>query len=160
MQAKEGEHTKTWNINRMHQVYNHADEEKLRRTAKAYGWKITGKMEPCQECQESNIRQKAVAKFTSTKSNVPGERIFIDTSSIKEKTLGGSKYLLGIVDDASNYTWGNMLKKKSDQVPTMMTFLRTMKSRGTPIKYIRCDNAGENKDLQEKCKQSNNNSTI
>ena len=118
MQATEGEPTKTWNINRMHQVYNHADEEKLRRTAKAYGWKITGKLEPCQECQESNIRQKAVAKFTSTKSNVPGERIFIDTSSIKEKTLGGSKYLLGIVDDASNYTWGSMLKKKSDQVPT------------------------------------------
>ena len=46
MPAKE-EPTKTWNINRLHQVYNHADEEKLRHSAKAYGWKITGKMEPC-----------------------------------------------------------------------------------------------------------------
>ena len=106
--------TKTWNINRMHQVYNHANEEKLRRTAKIYGWKITGKMEPCMECQMSNIKQKAVAKYTDTKSEIAGERIFIDTSSIKAKTLGGSKYVLGIVDDASNYTWGSMLKKKSD----------------------------------------------
>ena len=26
--------------------------------------------------------------------------------------------------------------------------------RGTPVKYIRCDNSGENKDLMAKCKDS------
>ena len=36
----------------------------------------------------------------------------------------------------------------------MVNFLRRMKARGTPIKYIRCDNAGENKELQKKCLQT------
>ena len=46
------------------------------------------------------------------------------------------------------------MKRKSDQVPVMMQFLRSMKTRGTPVKFIRCDNAGENKDLMNKCKAS------
>ena len=146
--------TKSWDINRMHQVFNHASEEALRRTAKAYGWHLTGKMEVCQECQESNIRKKPVSKFTETKSEKIGERIFIDTSSISETTLGGSKYMIGVVDDATGFTWGNMLKRKKDVVNTMLKFLRSMKSRGTPVKYIRCDNAGENKDLKNKCMDS------
>ena len=55
--------------------------------------------------------------------------------------------MIGIVDDCTSLMWGNMLKRKKDQVPTMVNFLRRMKARGTPIKYIRCDNAGENKEL-------------
>ena len=151
---EEDKPTKTWNINRMHQVFNHAGEEALRKTAKAYNWHVTGKMEPCVECQKSNIKQKGVSKYTDTKSTKPGERIFIDTTSIKHETLGGSKYMIGIVDDCTSLMWGNMLKRKKDQVPTMVNFLRRMKARGTPIKYIRCDNAGENKELQKKCLQT------
>ena len=30
-----------------------------------------------------------------------------------------------------------------------------MKARGTPVKFIRCDNAGENRDLKTKVEQSN-----
>ena len=115
--------TKSWNINRLHQVFNHGNEESLRKTAKAYNWKVTGKMDVCIECQESNIRQKAVAKMTETKSDKAGERIFIDTTSIKERTLGGSKFMIGIVDDYSSFAWGNMLKRKKDQVPTLMLSL-------------------------------------
>ena len=106
------------------------------------------------ECQKSNIKQKGVSKNTDTKSTKPGERIFIDTTSIRHETFGGSKYMIGIVDDCTSLMWGNMLKRKKDQVPTMVSFLRRMKARGTPIKYIRCDNAGENKELQKKCLQT------
>ena len=31
----------------------------------------------------------------------------------------------------------------------------TMKARGTPVKFIRCDNSGENRDLKTKVEQSN-----
>ena len=126
----------------------------MRKTAKAYNWKLTGKLKPCKDCQIGNIRQKDVDKETHTKSTVPGERIFIDTSSISNRTLGGSQYLLGVVDDATDMTWGRMLKSKKQQVPSLMEFLRQMKSRGTPVKYIRCDNAGENKTLAAECKKS------
>ena len=69
--------TKVWDINRLHRVFNHASEEVLRKTAKAYDWEVTGKMERCQECIESNIKKKAVNKFTEESSSTPGERIFI-----------------------------------------------------------------------------------
>ena len=35
-----------------------------------------------------------------------------------------------------------------------MAFMRQMKQRGSPVKFVRCDNAGENKDLHNKCQQS------
>ena len=76
---------KVWDINRLHRVFNHASEEVLRKTAKAYDWEVTGKMEQCQECIESNIKKKAVNKFTEGSSSTPGERIFIDTTSIKHR---------------------------------------------------------------------------
>jgi hypothetical protein len=38
--------------------------------------------------------------------------------------------------------------------------LRKMASRGTPVKFIRCNNAGENKDLQTKCAKSTDLNTI
>ena len=37
---------------------------------------------------------------------------------------------------------------------TIMKFLRMMKTRGSPVKCIRLDNAGENRDLQNKCGDS------
>ena len=146
---------KTWDINQLHQVFNHANEETLRKTAKAYDWEVTGKMERCQQCVESNIKKNPVDKYTEVKSESPGERIFIDTTSIKHRSLGGARFLHGVVDDCTGFTWGKAMKRKKDQVPTLMTFLRQMKARGTPVKFIRCDNAGENQDLQTKVEQSN-----
>jgi hypothetical protein len=146
--------TKHWDINKLHKVYNHASKEILRKTAKYYGWTVTGKFEACADCQMSNIKQRPVPKFTETKSETPGERVFIDITSVKHKSLGGSKFWLGCMDDATGQTWSSLLKRKNDLAKTMMRFLRKMKARGTPVKYIRCDNAGENKDLKNKCDQS------
>ena len=108
----------------------------MRKTAKAYRWKVTGKMEHCQECQESNLRKKSVDKETETKSTKPGERVFLDGTSYKFRSLGGAKFLVGLVDDCMDYTWVQVLKCKCDQVKTVMRFLHLMKARGTPVKFI------------------------
>ena len=145
---------KHWDINQLHKVYNHASEEILRKTAKYYGWTVSGKFEACADCQMSNIKQKPVPKLTETKSTTPGERIFIDITSVQQRSLGGSKFWLGCVDDATDQTWSSFLKRKSDMPKVMMVFLQKMITRGTPVKFIRCDNAGENVDLKNKCQQS------
>jgi Reverse transcriptase (RNA-dependent DNA polymerase) len=144
----------SWDINRMHHVYNHADEETLRRTAAHFGWTVTGKFEACADCLTGNIKQKPVPKTTETKSETPGERVFIDITSVQYRSLGGSKFWVGCVDDATDQTWSSFLKRKSDLPALMMRFLRRMKARGTPVKFIRCDNAGENVDLKNKCQQT------
>ena len=55
----------SWDINRMHRVFNHASETVLRKTAQEQGWTLTGKFETCKDCQESNAKQKGVAKVTT-----------------------------------------------------------------------------------------------
>ena len=49
---------------------------------------------------------------------------------------------------------GQDVEKEKDAPQVMMSFLQTMYSRGTPVQFIICDIAGENKELQNQCKQS------
>ena len=89
----------------------------------------------------ASTRQKGVSKETQTKSDSPGERICIDVASAKTPSLGGNKFLLGVIDDKTDFVWVKPLKRKKDQVKTMLKFLRLMKARGSPVKFIRLDNA-------------------
>jgi hypothetical protein len=142
----------TWDINRMHKVFNHASEDVLRATAKERGWKITGTFETCRDCKESNAQQKAVSKTTSVKSTIPGERIFMDITSIKHVSLGGKKFWLVVVDDATSYTWSYFLAQKNHVAKTMLSFLNMLHSLSIQTRYIRCDNAGENVSLEKQLK--------
>ena len=142
----------TVDINVLHDTFGHVTEDTVRKTAGFYGIKVKGTMKPCEHCKIGNARQKDVPKETQTHSETLGERLFIDQSSVKAKSYGGSKYWLLVLDDASDITWSSFLKKKSDQVEKLVSFLKDLKAKhNVTVKYIRCDNAGENKKLQERC---------
>jgi hypothetical protein len=150
----------TWDINRMHKIFNHASEDVLRSTAKEKNWKLTGKFETCRFCKESNAQQKGVAKSSDEQCKRPGERLFFDITSIKAYSFGGKKFWLVIVDDATNLTWSFFLKQKSDTAETAYTLLKHLNSHSVNIKYIRCDNAGENVSLENLIKKDPNMNTI
>ena len=81
-----------WDINTFHKIFGHASEEAMRKTAEKHGWKPTGTLESCEDCQMSNIQQKKVPKKTESKSTTPGERVFVDMSSVTGHTsLGGAR---------------------------------------------------------------------
>jgi hypothetical protein len=120
----------------------------------AYNWMPTGKLEPCEHSKVTNAKQKDVPKIMETKSETPEERVFLDISYAQCNTMGGSMFWLMMVDDATGMAWSRMLKRKSDTTEVVMSFLRRMKARGTPVKYICCDNSGENKDLMNKGSES------
>ena len=142
-------------INLMHRIYGHASEAALRETAKQYNWKVTGHFEACKFCGMSNVTKADVSKTTESRSKIPGERIFIDTTSVTDhKSLGGGQYWLAVMDDATSMKWSHILKEKSEVPDRIMQFARKMADRGTPIKYIRLDDAGENKRLAELCAES------
>ena len=144
-----------WNINRFHKVFGHASEDAMKATAKFYGWKLTGTLEACEDCQMSNAQQKKVSKTTETKSEVPGERLFVDMSSVsKHKSLGGAKVWLAAVDDATGYTWSHLIKEKSAAPKHLKTLVRRLNDRGNPVKFIRMDDAGELKKFAEDCKRA------
>ena len=56
------------------------------------------------------------------------------------------------LDDSSNYVWSYFIKKKSETSKIIWTLIKTLRvnQKGT-VKYIRCNNAGENKKLEEDC---------
>ena len=85
---------RTVKLTTLHDMLGHAGEYASRLTANY--WKTTGKISRC----ELRIPNKVIAR-----SNVLGERSYIDISSIKSKALGGSKFWLLIIDDATDFCW-------------------------------------------------------
>ena len=57
-----------------------------------------------------------------------------------------------LVDEATRCKHSFFLKRKSDQVDMISSWLKGLRDKyKMQVKYVCCDNAGENKKLQEKC---------
>jgi hypothetical protein len=92
-------------INYLHKVFGLCGLETLKSTSKMYGLKHSGNFEACKECVVAKARQNNVNKSWLNSSDVPGERLYIDISSIAEKSFGGAKFCALIIDDYSDYFW-------------------------------------------------------
>jgi hypothetical protein len=79
-----------------------------------------------------------------------GGRVFLDISSINVQSKGGNKYLLLLQDKFTNCIWSFFLKQKSDLTHHVWNWLQKTKMDGIKVQIIRCDNAGENRSLQQK----------
>jgi hypothetical protein len=77
-------------------------------------------------------------------SNLSGERLYVDISSIKERCFGGAKFWALIVDDYTDYCWSFVMKKNSDIKARIKTLLTDLKIANRIVKFIRCDSAGNN----------------
>jgi hypothetical protein len=84
-------------------------------------------------------------------SKNPGERIYVDTSSISGENFGGSNFWTLIVDDCIDFFWSSFLKKKSDLKDKVVNFTQEYKTKDIKVKFVSCD-AGENKALENHCK--------
>ena len=74
----------------------------------------------------------------------------MDISSINEKSFGGARFWALLIDEFTNRTWSIFLKAKSDLKDKVIPWIRSIKrDHGVTIQIIRCDNAGENKALQQ-----------
>ena len=140
-------------INRIHKIVGHCGEEALRATANHYNWTLSGKFEVCQECAIAKARQKNTNKEWKGGSQNPGERLYIDISSIATESFGGSKFWTLIVDDCTNFCWSYFLKKKSDLKEQVTNLIQELKTKDIEVKFVRCDDAGENIALEKHCKQ-------
>jgi hypothetical protein len=92
-------------INHLHKVFGHCGLETLKSTSKMYGLKHSGNFETCEECTVAKARQKNLNKSWLNSSDVPGERLYIDISSIAEKSFRGAKFWALIIDNYSDYCW-------------------------------------------------------
>ena len=70
--------------------------------------------------------------------------------------MGGKRHWLIVVDEFSDCSHSFFLKRRSDQIELFPTWIKELKAKyGIDIKYIRLDNSGENKGLQDECEKQN-----
>ena len=119
-------------------------------TAKYYGVNVTGIVTKCLSCSLEKIRQKYIPKKNENTAKDPGESMYLDISSMKDESLGGRRHWAMLVDEATRCKHSFFLKRKSDQVELVSSWLKGIKDKYLiQVKFIRCDNAGENKKLEE-----------
>ena len=118
-------------------------------TAKYYKVDLTGKVNNCLSCSLEKIRQKNIPKKNEDKSKNPGERMYLDISSMRKPSMGGRQHWVMLVDEATKSKKSFFLKKKNEQVEPIIDWIKALKARHKiQVKIFRCDNAGENKVLE------------
>ena len=79
----------------------HAGHHLMDATAKYYKVNLTGKVSNCLSCLLEKIRQKNIPKKNQDKSNKPGERMYLDISSMRKPGMGGGQHWAMLVDEAT-----------------------------------------------------------
>eukprot|EP00536_Pseudo-nitzschia_multiseries_P007996 jgi/Psemu1/19269/gm1.19269_g len=138
------------NINKAHQLLGHMDETKTRRTAAALSWTITrGAMQPCEDCAKAKAKAKRKVIPTESEHQAatkPGERLFLDMSSVKPPKEAKSNKLTApfitkphfrmIVDEYSSCRFANFFASKDGMVEPTCALLNQWRSKGQNLQYI------------------------
>ena len=103
-----------------HRVTGHAGHHLMDATAKYYKVDLTGKVNNCLSCSLEKIRQKNIPKKNEDKSKNPGERMYLDISSMKKSSMEGRQHWVMLVDEATKYKKSFFLKKKNEQVELLL----------------------------------------
>jgi hypothetical protein len=94
-------------------------------------------------------------KEARTIATKKGERQLIDLSWIKTASFAHNRYWLLIMDEYAHFLWSYFLKSKEEQVQVIITHLIHITNDDKfKVEFIRCDNSGENHDLQNQIKDN------
>lgn len=91
---------------------------------------MSGKFKPCSDYAKAKAKQANVPKsiLDKKKSTVPGERFFLDISSIKTSSFGGAKFWVLLVDDATGFKFSCFLKRKLDTAARVVVLIKHLKT--------------------------------
>jgi hypothetical protein len=73
------------------------------KTAQVHALKFKGDFAVFKDCDVANARLKKVSKDWKGGSQVPGERVYLDISSIEDESYGASCFWALLVDDYTDY---------------------------------------------------------
>ena len=113
----------------LHQATGYAGQHLMADTAKYYGVNVTGIVTKCLSCSLEKIRQKNIPKKNASTAKNPGETMYLDISSMKEESHGGRRHWAMLVEEATRCKHGFFLKKKSDHVDKVSSWLKGLKDK-------------------------------
>jgi hypothetical protein len=101
----------------------------------------------CEACTLGKMHTIKVSKSAKTRASALLERVHSDICGpMSTPSLNNSKYFTTFIDDFSRYTEVAFLKSKDEYYDKLAQFLETSANlKGQRVKFLRLDNAGENK---------------
>ncbi len=135
---------KTLTRKEAHHLWSHKGIALIEKTAKDLGIQLTGTLDKCEGCGLAHAKQKAVSKTTNVVTTAPYQRIYADASGPFTPTIGGSKYWFQSVEEYGRMGDVEFAKKKNQMADFVKKVFEKAKTLGYTVKYLRCDNAGEN----------------
>lgn len=131
-----------------HERLGHINPKQLKDVSAAVqGVKITNdKGFFCESCQFGKVhRQKFNKKNTDQKRWLPGEFVYTDVCGpFSKASVGGTRFYLLFVDEATDYRSVYFIKHKSDVLEKLKEFNSIVMNRfGHSIKVLRADNGKE-----------------
>jgi hypothetical protein len=141
-----------------HDRLGHPHEDMTRKVAKELGWSLSrGSLKPCDGCLAGKAKQKNVPKESNHEAATePNEaRVFLDITMIKKpEEEKGSIYKPNwriIVDERTQMKFSDFFVSKNGMAEPTCELFQRWKDVGREVRYLRMDNAGENKLLQSRC---------
>ena len=143
-------------IQKAHEFLGHPSEATTRWAAKVLNWNLArGGMKPCEACAAAKAKQKNVPKASEhIPASKPAERIYIDIATVRKPKDGAAtnskKNWRIMVDERTQIKFSDFFPSKNGMVEPTCVLLSQWQQNGLTVKFIRCDNAGENKLLEER----------
>ena len=152
MHARDASDTVT--VNEYHESLGHPNMVVTKSTAKARDVELVGDTLMCEDYGTGKAQRKSLFREPVERAKNPGDRIFLDISSPKTKSIGGNNNWLLVLDDATNKPFSFFLKTKDMLSNVLVPWIKELKEKhNITVKIVRCDNAGENEVFEEACKQ-------
>jgi hypothetical protein len=115
-------------------------------------------MSKCSDCAIGKGKQKNLLKKSNhVVAEKVGERLFLNVAAVFEETDSDVSvestrkgYWRILVDEASQFKASDFFVTKKDMIEPTCEKLFKWKNEGKPIKYIRCDDGGENRGLKNR----------
>ena len=85
-------------------------------------------MNNCLSCSLEKIGQENIPKKNEDKTKNPGERMYLDISSMRKPSMGGRQHWKMLVDEATKYKKSFFLKKKNEQVKPIIDWMKALKA--------------------------------
>ncbi len=137
-------------VNELHAKLGHPSKDISRATGTSLGFIVMEKFAPCKDCAISKAKQTKTNKVPIKRSKNKGKRLFLDISLPQTTSIGGMKHWLLVLDDCTDLAWSYFLKNKSDLKNEILALIKESKAKFCiTVKYIRCNNAGENIALEK-----------
>ena len=84
---------KSIDVNQAHDQWGHQNIRTLKTMANILGYKLVGKLEPCDSCGVVKAKRASVKSSTTEVATKPGMRVFVDTSGPFPQSASNNRYL-------------------------------------------------------------------